>query len=71
MIHNLKTEAFVNGIRDPYMKLAVSSIQKRTFAETVAFTLSQETALAISTSTQSAKNESRGGRRMLINLKRC
>ena len=48
MIDNIKTEAFVNGIRDPDIKLAVCSTQKTTFAETVAFALAQETVRTIS-----------------------
>ena len=47
LMDNIKTEAFVNGIRDPEIKLAVCSTQKATFAETVAFALAQETARAI------------------------
>ena len=34
LIDNMKTEAFVGGIRDPDIKLAVCSTQKTTFAET-------------------------------------
>ena len=37
MIDNIKTEAFVNGIRDPDIKLAVCPMQKTTFAETVTY----------------------------------
>ena len=48
LIDNIKTEAFVNDIRDPDIKLAVCSTQKTTFAETVAFVLAQETARTIS-----------------------
>ena len=39
LIDNFKTEVFVNGIRDPGIKLAVCCRLKRTFAETVAFAL--------------------------------
>ena len=42
LIDNIKTEAFVSGIRDPDIKLAVCSMQKATFA------LAQETARTIS-----------------------
>ena len=48
MIDNIRTEAFVSGIRDPDIKLAVCSTQKTNFAETVAFALAQETARTIS-----------------------
>ena len=36
LIDNFKTEAFVNGIRDPDIKLAARSTQKTTFTEAVA-----------------------------------
>ena len=39
LLANFKTETFVNGIRDPDIKLAVCSSQKTTFTETVAFAL--------------------------------
>ena len=48
LIDNIKTGAFHNGIRDPDIKLAVSSTQKTTFAETEAFALALETARTIS-----------------------
>ena len=47
LIDNYKTVVFVHGIRDPDIKLAVCSTLKRNFAETVAFTLAQETARTI------------------------
>ena len=37
LIDNIKTEAFVNGIRGSDIKLAVCSTQKATFAETWSF----------------------------------
>ena len=43
LIDNIKTESFVNGIRDPDIKLAVCSTQKTICAETVAFALAQKT----------------------------
>ena len=43
LIDNIKTEAFVNGIHDPDIKLAVYSTQK-----IVAFAVGQETARTIS-----------------------
>ena len=39
LIDNLKTNVFVNGIRDPDIKLAVCLTQKATYAETVASVL--------------------------------
>ena len=45
--HNFKAEAFVNGIRDTDIKLAVYPTQKTTFADTVAFVLAQQTAPTI------------------------
>ena len=48
MIDNIKTEAFVNRIRDSDIELAVCSTQKTTFAEAVPFALGQETAHIIS-----------------------
>ena len=44
MIDNFKTEAFVNGIREPDIKLAICSTYKPTFAETVGYALAPETA---------------------------
>ena len=46
LIDNIKIDAFVNGIRDRNIELAVCSTQKTTFAKTVAF--AQETAHTIS-----------------------
>ena len=48
LIDNIKTVGFVNSIRDPDVKLAVCSPQKKIFAETVAFALAQEIARTIS-----------------------
>ena len=48
LVVNFKIEAFVNGICDPDIKLAVCSAQKKTFADTLAFALVQETARTIS-----------------------
>ena len=48
LIEHFKAEAFVNGIRDPDIKLSVCSTQMTTFAETVAFALTQESARTIS-----------------------
>ena len=48
-LYNFKTEAFVNGIRDPEIKLAVCSAQKTISAEIMGFALAQETACTIST----------------------
>ena len=45
---NIKTEAFVKVIRDPYIKLAVCSTQKTSFAEIVRFALAQEIARTVS-----------------------
>ena len=47
LIDNIKTVGFINGIRDPDIKLAVCSTQKAVFAKTVAFALTQETASTI------------------------
>ena len=46
LIDNIKTEASVNGIPDPDIKLEVRSTQKTIFAET--FALGQETTRTIS-----------------------
>ena len=41
LVNNFKTEAFVNGIRDPDIKLTVCSTQKTTFADTVVFAVAK------------------------------
>ena len=46
---NYKTEVFVNGMRDPDIKLTVCSTLKRNFAEIVAFALAQESTHTICT----------------------
>ncbi|XP_065356144.1 uncharacterized protein LOC135950535, partial [Calliphora vicina] len=47
-LDHIKIEAFVNGIRDPEIKHAVCATPKPSFAETVSFALTQETAKIIS-----------------------
>ena len=48
LIDSIKTEAFVNGIRDSDIKLVVCCTKTITFAEILTFVLAQETARTIS-----------------------